>query len=185
MVQVTKAKKIQPEKAEAVAELKKELEVTPNFILVSFSGLTVKNMEELRKELRSSGSKMKVIKNNLFLRALKESSNHSSREIKFGPDYKGPLAAIFSDENLPSIAKLCKDFKKKNEVFDMKAGYFSGEVLDAKGVESIAGLPSREELLSIIARGLNTPATQIASGINQVMASLARGIKAVAEKNGK
>ena len=67
----------------------------------------------------------------------------------------------------------------------MKAGYFSGEVLDAKGVESIAGLPSREELLAIIARGINTPATQIASGINQVMASLARAINAVAEKNGK
>jgi large subunit ribosomal protein L10 len=185
MVQTTKEKKIQPEKAQAVADIKKELEGNPNFILVSYSGLSVQAMESLRKELRSSGSKMKVIKNNLFLRALKESSLHASHEIKFGPDYKGPLAAIFSDENLPSIAKICKDFKKKNDVFDMKAGYFSGEVLDAKGVEGIAGLPSREELLAIIARGINTPATQIASGINQVMASLARGIKAVAEKNGK
>lgn len=60
-----------------------------------------------------------------------------------------------------------------------------GEFLDKKGVEAIAGLPGREELLTIIGRGLNTPATKIATGINQIMAGLARGIKAVAEKNGK
>lgn len=182
---VQTVKKIQPKKVEAINELKKELEASPNFILVNYSGLTVQSMEELRKELRKSGSKMKVIKNNLFLRALKESKIHSSSRIEFGNEYFGPLAAIFSDENLPQIAKVCKDFKKKNESFEMKAGYFSGEVLDSKGVESIAGLPSKDELLSMIARGLNTPATQIASGINQIMASLARAIKAVAEKNGK
>jgi len=185
MVQVMKKGKIQPEKVEAIAELRKELEANPNFILVSYSGLNVQVMEELRRELRKAGSKMKVIKNNLFLRALKESSSHSSKAIQFGPEYQGPLAAIFSQENLPTVAKICKDFKKKNEAFDMKAGYFSGEVLDAKGVESIAGLPTKEELLAMIARGINTPVTQIASGINQVMASLARAIKAVAEKNAK
>ncbi|MCB1177289.1 MAG: 50S ribosomal protein L10 [Leptospiraceae bacterium] len=185
MVQTLENKKVQPEKIEAVSQLKGELEAKPNFILVAYSGLTVENMESLRKELRKEDSRMKVIKNNLFLRALKESSVHGSTEISFGDEYQGPLAAIFSNDNLPAVAKLCKDFKKKHEVFDMKAGYFSGEVLDAKGVESIAGLPSREELLAIIARGINTPATQIASGINQVMASLARAINAVAEKNGK
>ncbi len=183
MIQATK--KMQPEKVSAIEVLKKELEAKPNFLLVNYSGLNVQTMEELRKELRKSGSKMKVIKNNLFLRALKESGVHSSHPIEFGNEYFGPLAVIFSDENLPQIAKVCKDFKKKNEKFELKAGYFSGEVLDSKGVESIAGLPSKEELLSMIARGLNTPATQIASGINQIMASLARAIQLVAEKNGK
>ncbi|MCB1140814.1 MAG: 50S ribosomal protein L10 [Leptospiraceae bacterium] len=175
----------QPEKIEAVADLKVKLEEKPNFILVSYSGLNVKLMEELRMKLRDSDSRLKVIKNNLFLRALKESKLHSEKDIKFGSGYFGPMAVIFSDENLPSIAKICKDFKKDNPVFDFKAGYFSGDVLDSNGVESIAGLPSREELLAIIARGINTPATKIATGINQVMASLARAIQATAEKNGK
>lgn len=175
----------QPEKVEAVAELKKRLEAAPNFILAAYSGLTVKGMEDLRAQLRKSNASMKVIKNNLFLRALKESSKHSGTKIEFGPDYKGPLAAIFANEDLPAIAKICKEFKKTNEVFDVRAGFFSGEVLDSKGVEAIAGLPSKEELLAQIARGLNAPATQIASGINQIMASLARAINAVAEKNGK
>jgi large subunit ribosomal protein L10 len=185
MTQTLQNKKVQPDKIEAVADLKTRLEKNENFILVSYSGLSVSAMETLRKELRKEKSTMRVLKNNLFLRALKESNNHGSHEIKFGPEYKGPMAAIFANDNLPAVAKICKEFKKKNENFDVKAGYFSGEVLDAKGVESIAGLPSREELLAIIARGINTPATQIASGINQVIASLARAINAVAEKNGK
>jgi large subunit ribosomal protein L10 len=175
----------QPEKIEAVADLKERLEENPNFILVSYSGLSVKSMEDLRARLRETKTSMKVIKNNLFLRAIKESKLHSDKNITMGKDYFGPMAAIFSGDSLPSIAKICKDFKKDNQSFDFKAGYFSGEVLDAKGVESIAGLPSREELLAIIARGINTPATKIATGINQVMASLARGIQATAEKNGK
>jgi large subunit ribosomal protein L10 len=174
----------QPEKIEAVAELKSKLEERPNFILASYSGMTVHHMQDLRRQMRKINCSVKVIKNNLFLRALNESSQHSDKKIKFGSGYKGPLAAIFSNENLPTAAKICKDFKKINDAFEPKAGYFDGEVLDAKGVEGIAGLPSREELLSVIARGLNTPATQIASGINQIMASLARGINAVAEKNG-
>jgi large subunit ribosomal protein L10 len=72
----------QPEKIEAVADLKVKLEEKPNFILVSYSGLNVKLMEELRKKLRENDSRLKVIKNNLFLRALKESKNHSEKTIK-------------------------------------------------------------------------------------------------------
>ena len=156
----------------AVAELKSKLEAKPNFILAAYSGLTVKHMTDLRANLRKEGSEMKVLKNNLFLRALKESKNHSAKEIDFGAEYKGPLAAIFSQDNLPTVAKICKDFAKTNENLVMKGGFFDGSVLDPKGVDGIAGLPSREELL-----------TQIAFGMNNVMSTLARAINAVAEKN--
>lgn len=158
---------------ETVAELKTRLEAKPNFILAAYSGLTVKNMTDLRVSLLKEGSEMKVLKNNLFLRALKESKSHSGKEIDFGAEYKGPIAAIFSKDNLPTVAKICKDFAKTNENLIMKGGFFDGSVLDVKGVEGIAGLPSREELL-----------TQIAFGMNNVMSTLARAIKAVAEKNG-
>lgn len=173
-------------KIQAVADLKVQLEGKPNFILVSYSGLTVQNIKDLRVKLLESGASMKVIKNNLFLKALEESSKHKGKKISFKPeDFFGPLAAVFSNENLPSAAKICKDYAKTNEKLVLKLGYFDGEVLNSKGVEAIAGLPSKEELLSIIARGINTPAQRIATGINQIMASLARGIQAVAEKNGK
>jgi large subunit ribosomal protein L10 len=59
-----------------------------------------------------------------------------------------------------------------------------GQYLKASEVKAIETLPSREELLTVIGRGLNTPATKIAVGMKEVIASLARGIKAVGEKNG-
>ena len=185
MVQFNRTKPHQAEKVKAIDELKKHLEAKNNFILVSYSGLSVKAMEDLRQKLRLEKTNLKVIKNNLFLRAVNESSAHNSPNLTGGTEYKGPLAAIFGDENLPILAKVCKDFKKTNESFQVKGGFFSGQVLSPKDVEAIAGLPSREELLSVIARGINTPTTQIASGINQIIASLARAINAVAEKNGK
>ena len=185
MVQFTRTKPHQPEKVKAVKELDSTLKVKSNFILVSYSGLTVKSMEDLRKKLREEKSEMKVIKNNLFLKAVRESGVHTNSELEKKADYKGPLAAIFGDDNLPTLAKVCKEFKKTNEVFAIKGGYFSGQALSPGDVEAIAGLPSREELLAVIARGINTPATQIASGMNQIIASLARAIQAVAEKNGK
>lgn len=172
------------EKIDAVLELKTKLEARSNFILASYSGLTVEDMSKLRAKLRKENSEMKVIKNNLFLRALKESDSHKDQSIDFGESYKGPMAAIFSSEGLPTVAKLCKDFAKDKQNLVVKHGYFDGQVLDAKGVESIAGLPSKSELLSIIARGFNTPSQQIASGMNQIMASLARAIQKVGEKNG-
>ncbi|MCW7462906.1 50S ribosomal protein L10 [Leptospira sp. WS39.C2] len=173
-----------PSKIEAVSELKSRLEKRPNFILASYSGLTVEDMSNLRAKLRKEGSEMKVIKNNLFLRALKESSEHKNNSIDFGDVYKGPLAAIFSLDALPAVAKVCKDFAKDKKELEIRTGYMDGEVLGKSGVEAIAGLPSKQELLAQVARGINAPATQIASGINQIMASLARAINAVAEKNG-
>jgi len=172
------------EKLQQVSDLKFRLEARPNFILASYSGLTVEDMTSLRAKLRKEGSEMKVVKNNLFLLALKESSEHKSQTIEFGDDYKGPIAAIFSKESLPTIAKVCKEFAKDKKALEVKTGYLDGQVLGKHGVEAIAGLPSKNELLSQVARGLNAPATQIASGVNQIMASLARAINAVGEKNG-
>ncbi|TGK12249.1 50S ribosomal protein L10 [Leptospira fletcheri] len=171
------------EKHEAVAQLKGKLEESSDFILASYSGLTVEEITGLRAKLRKEGSEMKVVKNNLFLLALKESEKHKDKNIAFGPEYQGPLAAIFSNENLPSVAKVLKEYAKANKNLILKAGYLDGSVLDANGVEAIAGLPSREQLLAQIAGGLNGPARSIASGVNQIIASLARAIQAVAEKN--
>ena len=64
------------------------------------------------------------------------------------------------------------------------SGVMESSFYDVKAVESLANLPSKEQLLATIAAGLNSPATKIAIGIKEVMASLARAIKAVGEKNG-
>ncbi|MCZ8238746.1 MAG: 50S ribosomal protein L10 [Leptospiraceae bacterium] len=171
-------------KIDAVLELKTRLEKRSNFILASYSGLTVEDMSNLRTKLRAENSEMKVVKNNLFLRALKESDRHKDRGIDFGEAYKGPMAAIFAEETLPAVAKICKEFAKDKTSLEVKLGYLDGQVLDKKNVEAIAGLPSKPELLAKILGSMNTPASSIASGMNQIMASLARAIQKVGEKNG-
>jgi len=171
-------------KIDAVLELKARLEKKSNFILASYSGLTVEDMSNLRAKLRTENSEMKVVKNNLFLRALKESDRHKDANIDFGEAYKGPIAAIFADETLPSVAKICKEFATDKSALEVKLGYLDGQILDKKNVEAIAGLPSKAELLSKVLGSINMPATSIASGMNQIMAGLARAIQKVGEKNG-
>ena len=172
------------------------LESYSDFILVSYNGLDVASVTNLRAELRKENSKFKVIKNNIFRKALENSSIHKENDLvkksfvdlnndSLGEIVYGPMAVILSKtDDLPSAAKICKKFsKEQNEKIKIKAGFFDGSVLSEEDVESIAGLPSKKELLSKIASSMNSPASSIAIGINEVLSKLARAIKAVSEKN--
>jgi large subunit ribosomal protein L10 len=153
-------------------------------VVATYSGLSVAELSNLRKEMREKKSKMKIVKNNIFKIALKESARHSGVAAQMDSVLKGPVAVVFTDTNLPSVSKTLVEYSKKSDKVQIRGGYMDGRFLNSKEVIQIAELPSREELLSIIARGINTPAQKIAYGINEVMSSLARAIKAVGEKNG-
>lgn len=169
---------------ELVSEFKEILKEKGNFILTTYSGLNVEVMSEIRREIRGSQGRLKVIKNNLFKIALDESDEHKDVANEIEPVLKGPLAVTFSNGNFPALSKLMVRYAKELEQIEVLGGCMDGRYLQKSDVIEIATLPSREELLAIIGRGLNTPATKIATGINQILAGLARGIKAVGEKNG-
>ena len=169
---------------ERLGELKTILAEKKNFVVTTYSGLTVEEITALRGQIREQGSKLKVIKNNLFRIALKESGEHDGVLEKLDGQLKGPVAVAFTEENMPALSKLLVKYAKDSEPVDIKAGCMDGDFLSDADVKAIATLPSREELLAVIGRGINTPTTKIATGINQIMSSLARGIKAVGEKNG-
>ncbi|GIX42808.1 MAG: 50S ribosomal protein L10 [Leptospiraceae bacterium] len=168
-------------------EINKILDEKPNIVMTTYTGLTVEQLTELRNKIREKNGTLKVVKNNLFKIALKNSGKHEfeekSKEIE--KTIVGPIAVAFAGEELPAIAKILVEESKKEEKIQLKGGYFEGKFFDQKEIKNLAGLPTKEELLTIIARGLNTPAQKIAIGINEIMAKLARGIKAVAEKNNK
>jgi large subunit ribosomal protein L10 len=167
-------------KLEAIKALLKE---KPNFIITTYSGLDVAKLTGLRGQIRAANGTMKVLKNTLFRLALSESEAHKAAADGLRDVLKGPCAVIFARDEVPAIAKIVVNEGKTEEKLALKGGYFEGRFLAKNEVQAIADLPTKDELLSVIARGLNTPATKIAVGINQIMASLARGIKAVAEKN--
>jgi len=99
-------------KIDAVLELKTKLEKRSNFILASYSGLTVEDMSNLRAKLSAEDSEMKVVKNNLFLRALKESDKHKGKSIEFGDAYKGQLRQFFQKKVCLMLQKFVKIFQK-------------------------------------------------------------------------
>jgi len=173
-----------PLKNEKLEELKGLLSENGNFVLTTFTGMPVEAMNELRAQVREKESRVKVIKNNLFKIALKESSDHAEVADSFDAELKGPVAVTFIGGEFPTVAKTLVEYAKKNDKVVIKSGFMDGQFLGASEVQTIATLPSREELLAIIGRGLNTPATKIATGVNEIMAKLARAIKAVGEKNG-
>ena len=166
-------------KDEYAALLKKH----PNFIVTHYQGLDVAQISALRKKLRDAGASYTVVKNNVFSIALKESG--TAKDFPFDSTMKGPNAIAFSGPDVPAVAKVLRDFSKDNEKLKVTAGVMESTYFDAKGIAAIADLPSREQILAQLAAMLNSPATKIAGTLNNVIASLARGNKSVAEKNGK
>lgn len=163
-------------KVDGVASLVERLKARSNMILTNYSGIQVKDLSKLRKTLRSKNAEYRVVKNTMFKRALKEVG------IAGLDDYlKGPVAVAFVNEEFGDVAKALKDFSKDVEKFTFSAGYMGSVVYDQNQIKRIAELPSKEVILSQIMSLINGPARGIAVGTNQIMASLARGIKAVAE----
>lgn len=171
----------------AKTDLKQEyatlLKSRPNFIVTHYQGLNVLQISNLRKKLKDAGASYRVVKNNVFSIALKESG--TAADFPFDTTLKGPNAIAFAGSDVPTIAKVLRDFSKENEKLKITAGVMEATYFDAKGVAAIADLPSREQILAQLAAMLNSPATKIAGTLSNVIASLARGIKSVAEQNGK
>ena len=163
-------------KIDEVSQIKEKLKERGNFILTDFSGIKVNDLAILRRSLAEKNAKYKVVKNNLFRRAIEESGYS-----KMDEHLKGPMGVAFSGEQIGDVAKVLKEFSEKNDKFSFFAGVIDKVVYGKNDIKRIADLPSKEVLLSQTMAMINGPARTIATGMNQIMASLARGIKAVAE----
>jgi large subunit ribosomal protein L10 len=167
-------------KVDDVAFLIARLRERNNLILTNFSGIKVKDLSKLRKNLRNKNAEYRVVKNTLFKRALKEVGIAGLDDFM-----KGPIAVAFMKEEIGEVAKAFKDFAKEFEKFSFSAGFIDKVVYDRDQIKRLADLPSKEVLLSQTMSLINGPARGIATGMNQIIASLARGIKAVAEAQAK
>jgi large subunit ribosomal protein L10 len=165
-------------KIDEVAKLSEKLSEKKNIILTNYSGIKVQELSDLRRKLRAKGCDYKVVKNNLFKRALKDSGSVAMDEF-----LKGPIGVVFTGSDLSDAAKILKEFNKEQEKFSFSAGVMENVVYSGEQVKRIADLPGKDVLLSQVMSLVNGPGTKIAIGLNQIMASLARGINAVAEKN--
>jgi large subunit ribosomal protein L10 len=146
-----------PEKVQAVADIKESLEGSEAVFLTEYRGLTVKAVQELRASLRASGAEYKVVKMTLARRAADDAGITGLDEHLLGP-----TALAFAKSDPVATAKALKEFAKTHEVFVMKAGVLSGNILSPEEVSRLAEIEPRDVLLAKIAGAAKAPLAQAA-----------------------
>ena len=152
-------------KAEIVKNTQALLNDAESAIVVDYRGLTVE-VTDLRKQLRDAGVKMSVIKNKILDRAV-EGTDYEDLKSTF----VGPTAVAFSNEDPIAPAKILKKFADDHDALEIKGGFIEKSVKTLDEINEYASMPSREELLSMLASALQDP-----------MRKIARAVKAVADK---
>ena len=146
-----------------VQEISEHIKDAQSVVVVNYRGLTVAEDTELRKQMREAGVVYKVYKNTLVNFAIKGTEFESLSETLEGPN---ALAISTTDATAP--ARILAKFAKTAPALEIKAGVVEGTFYDAKGMASIAAVPSREELLSKFLGSIQSPITNFARVMNQL-----------------
>ena len=154
-------------KAPIVDKISGHLNGAQGVVLVDYRGLTVEQDTQLRKQLREAGVVYKVYKNTLEKRAIAGTEFEPMTDMLEGPT---AIAICATDATAP--ARILSNFAKTAEALELKCGVVEGTYYDAAGIQTIASIPSRDELLSKFLGSIQSPIT-----------NFARVIKQIAEKN--
>ena len=152
-----------------VDEIKASLEGAQGVVVVDYRGLTVEQDTQLRKQLREAGVVYKVYKNTLVKRAIAGTEFEPMAEV-----LEGPNAIAICKEDATAPARVLANFAKTADALELKCGVVEGTYYDINSIQTIATIPSREELLSKLLGSMQSPIT-----------NFARVIKQIAEKNGE
>ena len=150
------------EKKAVVAEVAEQVSNAQAIVLAEYRGIGVANMTVLRAQARKSGVYLRVLKNTLVRRAV-----DGTPFAALADDMVGPLVFGISTDPV-SAAKVMNDFAKANDKFVIKSGAMPNQVMDLAGVQALALMLSREELLAKFARTLNEVPTKFARAISAI-----------------
>ena len=146
-----------------VAEISEAIKDAQSFVLVDYRGLTVEQDTNLRKQLREAGVTYKVYKNTMMNFAFKGTDFE-----QLAPYLEGPSAVAISTTDATAPARILAKFAKDAKALEIKAGVVEGTVYDATGMQAIAQIPSRDELISKLLGSLQSPITNFARVMNQL-----------------
>jgi len=146
-----------------VAEIAENIKDAQSVVLVDYRGLTVEQDTNLRKELRAADITYKVYKNTMMNFAFKGTDFEG-----LAPYLEGPSAIAISTTDATAPARVLAKFAKTAPQLEIKAGVVEGVVYDAKGIASVATIPSREELISKLLGSIQSPITNFARVMNQL-----------------
>ncbi len=150
-------------KKQQVADVVEKINNSAATVVVQYSGLTVEEMKELRKNLREENVELKVYKNNISTRAFKEANFEGLSEA-----FSGPTAVAFSQEDVTAAARILNDFAKEHPALILKAGTMEDTVASEEQVKELATLPNKEGMLSMLLSVLQAPIRGLAQVTQQV-----------------
>lgn len=160
---VTKAKK-----QEQVEKLSQDLKNVSNVVVATYTKLTVAQDYELRKALRGVGARYQVVKNTLAEKAAKGTRVEGALK-----DLAGVTSIAYTTGDPVAMAKALTKYAKDTPDFTFKVGVVEGRVVSIKEIESLATMPSKEELMSKLLFLINAPAQRLATAVNAVPRNLA------------
>lgn len=164
------------EKAAVIEEVSAQVAQAGSIVLAEYRGLTVEKITQLRKQARESGVYLRVLKNTLVRRAVKDTPYEKLADQMVGPLMYG----ISADPVAP--AKLIASFAKANDQLVVKGGAMPNVVMDVAGVQALATMPSREELLGKLLGTMQAPVATFVRTLNEVPTKFVRGLAAVRDK---
>ena len=163
------------QKQEMIKELEGIFDNSGSVVMAEYTGMTVAELTDLRTQLRESGATIRVVKNRLAKIALKGKPGEGVADL-----FKGPVAIAFG-EDIIGAPKVVVKYAKDNDKFNILGGFMGEETFDVSGIVALSKLPSREELIGMVASRLLGQASEIGSRLNAPGSALAGAIGSIAE----
>lgn len=158
-------KDVLAQKEADVAELSQKISDSSSVVVVEYRGLTVAEITELRNNLRNEGVDMKVFKNTIAQRTVKQLGFEALE-----PALKGPNALVFGTDQV-APARVLAEFAKTHDKLVLKSGIVDGAVVDEATIKTLSSLPNKEGMLAKFASTLNAPVIKFALAVKAVAES--------------
>jgi large subunit ribosomal protein L10 len=168
-----------PEKVAVVDEVREKLTQADAALLTEYRGLSVKQLADLRRQLRPSGAEYKVYKNTLVRFAAREVVEDRLDQL-----LTGPTAIAFVRGDAAAVAKTLRDFARTNQALVLKGGLLGDKVVGARDLEALADLPPRDQLLARLAGAFQAPLTKLAGLLQALPRNFAYGLAALIDQRG-
>jgi large subunit ribosomal protein L10 len=171
--------KVRTAKVATVDELKAKVDATSTAVVTEYRGMTVAQISQLRRQLRTLDADYKVFKNTLVRRAIEGTAVASLDEF-----LEGPTAIAFVNGDVSAVAKALRDFAKATPTLVVKGGVLDGKTLTLSDLTALADLPSRDVLLARFAGLLASPLSTLAGLLKAVPQNFAYGLSALIDSKG-
>ncbi len=150
-------------KKQQVKQVAERFNSSISAVIVNPRGLTVQEVTELRKQLRDEGAELKVIKNNISARAVREAGYDELSEL-----FVGPSAIAFSESDAVAPAKIVYEFSTKHDSLELKGGFIEKRVVSLEQLAEVAKLPNKDGMISMFLSVLQAPVRNLAYAVKQI-----------------